>query len=275
VILDHGGEVQREQEAVRFQFEGREAVAVELADGSRVAASAFISGIHPTQTLELVEAGRFRKAYVSRIRELENTMGSFCVYLSLKKKSFGNIPSNVFISQTRKVWTAGEYDHMEWPGACMLYTIPDRQDPEYAESMTISTFMKYGDVKRWEDSGVEKRGEAYLAFKQERAARLISLARSRFSELEGAIEDHYAATPLTFRDYTGIPEGSAYGILKDCNHPRRSYISPNTRVPNLFLTGQNSGVGLHGVLGVTVSALFTCAQFLDIGKLLEEIRNEY
>ncbi len=65
-----------------------------------------------------------------------------------------------------------------------------------------------------------------------------------------------------------------YGILKDCNNPRRSYISPNTRIPNLFLTGQNSGVGLHGVLGVTVSALFTCANFIDIGNLLKEIRNE-
>lgn len=273
-ITGFGGEVRRKKEVTGFIFGEKEATGVKTADGEVIAGKTFISNIHPALTVKLVEPGRFRKAYVSRIQSLENTIGSFCVYIRLRPKSFRNIDSNVFISRTRDVWCAGLYADLPWPSACLLYTTPDPQNPEFAESMAVSAFMKYEEVIEWESTTVEKRGEVYKTFKHEKAEKLIDLVESRFPGTRPSIEDFYTATPLTFRDYTGIPEGSVYGILKDCNNPRWSYISPNTRVPNLYLTGQNSGVGLHGVLGVTVSALFTCANFMDIGILLERMRNE-
>ena len=274
VIEGHGGEIRTSSEVTGMQFEGKEAVAAELADGTAVRGTAFISNIHPANTVKLVEPGRFRKAYVKRVEGLENTIGSFCVYIKLKKGRVRNIDSNVFISVTRDTWCAGFYDRQEWPSACMLYTTPDPDHPGHADSLAVSTFMKYGELKPWEHTTVERRGSDYRAMKRERAETLIALVDSRIPGVTDAVDAYYTATPLTFRDYTGIPEGSVYGILKDCTNPRRSYISPNTRVPNLFLTGQNSGVGLHGVLGVTVSALFTCANFLDAGKMLREMRNE-
>jgi all-trans-retinol 13,14-reductase len=274
VILGNGGQVRRSREVSRLVFEEKNAIAAALEDGSLVKGRSFISNIHPSRTVRLVEPGKFRKAYVTRIEELKNTIGSFCVYIIFRKRSFRNINSNVFISLTNDVWNAGLYDRLDWPSACMLYTKPDNAYPGFAESMTISAFMKYGELKQWEDTCVEKRGKDYRAFKKQKAELLIDLVESRIEGTRNAIEDYYTASPLTFRDYTGVPEGSVYGILKDCNNPRRSYISPSTKVPNLFLTGQNSGVGLHGVLGVTVSALFTCANFIDIGTLLEKIRDE-
>ena len=33
------------------------------------------------------------------------------------------------------------------------------------------------------------------------------------------IEKYYVSTPVTFKDFTGSPEGSGYGILKDCKDP--------------------------------------------------------
>lgn len=273
VILNHGGTVRTGTEVARLHFEGKNASAAELKDGSTVSGKSFVSNIHPALTTKLVEPGRFRKAYVKRVESLENTIGSFCVYVILKKRKFRNINSNVFISAGKDVWSAGNYDRLEWPSACLLYTTPDKENREYAESIVVSAFMKYSEMKAWEDTTVEKRGEDYKVFKREKAGVLVDFAESRIPGIRDAIDEFYTATPLTFRDYTGIPEGSIYGILKDCNHPRYSYISPNTRVPNLFLTGQNSGVGLHGVLGVTVSALFTCANFIDIGVLLKAMRN--
>ncbi|MCP4311158.1 MAG: NAD(P)/FAD-dependent oxidoreductase [Bacteroidetes bacterium] len=274
VIRENGGEVRRNSEVVKFVTDGRSATAVELKDGSLLGGKHFISNLHPSQTVKLVEPGLFRKAYVHRIEDLENTIGSFCLYIKLKKGVFKNINSNVFITSEKSVWHPGEYYKRSWPGACILYTSPDSSDPEYAESMTISSYMKYEEVKEWEGTGVGKRGKRYSAFKHERAGLLIKLVESCLEGLEEAIDTYFSATPLTFRDYTGTPEGTVYGIMKDSRNPRHSYISPNTRIPNLYLTGQNSGVGLHGVLGVTVSALFTCANLLDIGELLNEIRND-
>ena len=113
-----------------------------------------------------------------------------------------------------------------------------------------------------------------LNFKREKAESVLDLVASKYPDLRTSMEDYYAASPLTFRDYTNNPGGSIYGVLKDCNTPRDSYISSKTRVPNLFLSGQNAGVGLHGILGVTISALFTCANFVEINTILSRIRDE-
>jgi len=274
VITGNGGEVRRNSEVVKFLTDGKNATAVQLRDGTELGGRHFISNLHPSRTVKLVEPGLFRKAYVHRIEDLENTIGTFCLYIKLKKGVFRNINSNVYITREKKAWHPGEYENRAWPGACILYTTPDESDPDYAESMTITSYMKYEEVKQWEDSRVGKRGSSYTAMKKERARLIIQLAETRLEGLGEAIDTYYTATPLTFRDYTGAPEGTIYGIRKDSRNPRHSYISPNTRIPNLYLTGQNSGVGLHGVLGVTVSALFTCANLLDIGELLNEIRDD-
>jgi len=273
LILDNGGQLRRKSEVVEFITDGREATGVKLKDGTVLEGKHFISNLHPSLTVKLVEPGLFRKAYVHRIEDLENTIGTFCLYLKLKKGVFRNINSNVYITKENKAWHPGEYAERPWPGACILYTSPDKSDPEFAESMTITSYLKFEDVKEWEGTRVGKRGSRYSAMKKERARLLIELAETRLEGLGKAIDSYYTATPLTFRDYTGAPEGTIYGIKKDCRNPRHSYISTNTRIPNLYLTGQNSGVGLHGVLGVTISAFFTCANLLDIGELLNEIRN--
>jgi all-trans-retinol 13,14-reductase len=51
----------------------------------------------------------------------------------------------------------------------------------------------------------------------------------------------------------------------------KSFISPRTKIPNLLLTGQN--LNLHGVLGVTVSAVLTCSQILGMEYMLEKIHD--
>ena len=273
VILENKGAVRRNSEVVKFHTDGRNATKGELSDNTLIEGKHFISNLHPAQTVKLVEPGLFRKAYVHRIEDLENTIGTFCLYIELKKGVFRNINSNVYITRGKDAWHPGEYERRDWPGACILYTSPDASEPGYAESLTITSYMKFEEVKEWEETRVGRRGSRYTAMKQERARLLIQLAESRLEGLAEAIATYHTASPLTFRDYTGAPEGTIYGIKKDCRNPRHSYISPNTRIPNLYLTGQNSGVGLHGVLGVTVSALFTCANLLDIGELLTEIRN--
>ncbi len=273
VIIRNGGQVQRKKEVINFLFDEKEATAVECRDGSRVKGKNFISNIHPARLVKLVEPGRFRKAYVKRVEALENTIGSFSVYIRLKPGRFKNINSNVYISSGNEVWNAGAYDSVAWPGACIMYTTPGKKNPEYAESMTVTAFMKYEEVKAWEETTVEQRGADYKALKAQKEEALLDLVETKFKGIREVIEATYTASPLTFRDYTGSPGGSIYGILKDFNNPRKSYISPNTKVPNLFMVGQNAGVGLHGVLGVTVSSFFTCANFLDIGELLKQIRN--
>jgi len=273
LIEQTGGSILCGQDVVKLQVENRVAKAAQLKDGSSIAGSSFISSIHPTITNSLVEPGVFRKAYVKRIAELENTTGIFSLYASLKRGEFENIDSNVTLADNGHVWPAGNTDNEQWPEGCILYTTPDKDHPGFARSLVLSAFMDFKKLKSWNHTKIEQRGEDYRTFKKQKADALLDYAQKRIPGIREAVEDIHTATPLTFRDYTGTPDGSAYGILKDCNNMRASYVSTNTRVENLFITGQNSGVGLHGVLGVCVSALFTCAHFLDIEEIMRKMRH--
>ena len=90
----------------------------------------------------------------------------------------------------------------------------------------------------------------------DRNALADSLIR-RVPDLAGAVEKYWTSTPETWERYTGTPGGCAFGIRKK---DALCYVHPRTPVPGLYLTGQNCG--LHGVLGVSETALFTCREIL-------------
>ena len=104
-----------------------------------------------------------------------------------------------------------------------------------------------------------------LAFSEkevpDRAAFASSLIR-RVPGLEPAVEKFWTSTPATWERYTGTPGGSAFGIRKK---DATCYVHPRTPVPGLYLTGQNCG--LHGVLGVSETALSTCREILGESTL--------
>ncbi len=85
------------------------------------------------------------------------------------------------------------------------------------------------------------------------AEELIRKAAVRLPGLPEAVEKYWTSTPKTWERYTGTPGGSAYGIRKNST---ADFLAPQTPLPWLFLTGQN--LGLHGILGTSVSALNTC-----------------
>jgi all-trans-retinol 13,14-reductase len=85
------------------------------------------------------------------------------------------------------------------------------------------------------------------------------------------ISETYTSTPLTYRDYTLTPNGSAYGVRRDCRNLVITMLSPRTPLPNLLLTGQN--LMLHGLEGVSMTALLTCQEILGteyIKKIVTE-----
>ena len=99
----------------------------------------------------------------------------------------------------------------------------------------------------------------------------LQAIEKKFPEIKENSTHIYAATPLTNRDYIGMHDGSMYGIQKDFNHPLKTWISPRTKISNLFLTGQN--INLHGILGTSLSAILTCTLLLDDKSIVDKIKN--
>ena len=135
--------------------------------------------------------------------------------------------------------------------------------------------MHYSEVAQWAETinrtGNETdRGTDYDEFKAQKSEQLLSKVYERLPELKGNLVAQKAATPLTWRDYTGTPTGALYGILKDVNKPNETTIATRTKIPNLLQTGQN--VNLHGILGVSITSIATCAELLGIDYLLNKIK---
>jgi len=47
-------------------------------------------------------------------------------------------------------------------------------------------------------------------------------------------------------------------------------VSQRTKIPNLFLTGQN--INSHGFLGVSIGSIITCAEFLGVNTIMNDIQ---
>ena len=142
--------------------------------------------------------------------------------------------------------------------------------------MTVLTYMRYDEVKQWEDtfntvSEEEDRGKEYEAFKKRKAEKMLDKVEEKFPNLRSHIQSYYTATPLSYRDYIGNGDGSLYGIVKDYRDPLKTFISAHTRIPNLYFTGQN--LNLHGVLGAAMSALVTCIDLMGNESIVQKIKS--
>ncbi len=275
-IRQQGGVIQRNTEVKRIVVEDGRVSSVELKDGSFIHAKYFISNMHPVRTLEMTETNMIKQAYRSRVKELENTVSSFIVNIVFNKEAFPYLKHNYYYHKEGAVWNMTEYTEENWPlGYALFFSASSRSDV-YAESMTILAYMKFDEVKQWGDtfntvSKEEDRGEDYEAFKKRKAELLIDVVEEKFPGLRKAIKSFYTATPLSYRDYIGNDDGSMYGIAKDYRNPLKTFISPRTKIPNLYLTGQN--LNLHGVLGASMSGLVTCVAFMGNESIIEKIRN--
>ena len=138
----------------------------------------------------------------------------------------------------------------------------------FAESAELSGYMKFDDVREWENTTVGKRGEAYLQFKEEKAERFIKSSTDSFPGIMNNIEYYETSTPLTYRDYTYKRRFYVWHITRH-QSPVQTYISQRTKIPNLFLTGQN--INTHGILGVMIGSIITCAEFIGLNNIIKDI----
>lgn len=269
VIRARGGTVLNNSEVTRIIVDNNQVAGVEIDHAERIESRYIISNVHPRQTLTLLDKNRcIKNAYISRINSLENTYGIFTLYLILKEKSYPYMNQNLYLHGDNDVW----YDKKVNMGSttnCMVSTQASSRNSDYADVISILTPMYIDELSAWQNTLPEQRGEDYKAFKMEKARQLLEFIKSHGIDFTDHIETMYTTTPLSYRDFTGTCDGSAYGIIKDYKCPQVGFVSTRTKLGNLFLTGQNLNV--HGALGVTLTSIITCGELLGHEYLAKQI----
>jgi all-trans-retinol 13,14-reductase len=241
---------------------------VVLKDGRKYFGKQFISNMHPAATLLLDGLEKIRSTYRKRIQSLENTAGFFTLYLVFKEDFFPYLNYNLFQYYHDDYFNDTLPDE-QWPHTYVIYTPFHEEGREFTRTASIISFMKNEECRKWIDLEPEQRGQDYYDFRDLKAEKLLDSAEKRYPGIRNGIEKNYVSTPLTFKDFTGTPEGSGYGILKDRENVARSIILPRTKIPNLYFTGQN--LNIHGILGTTVSAFITCSEFIGFKNLVNKV----
>ena len=266
-LRKYGAEIHKHHEVTDFKFDEKGILrSVKTKNKKEFYGKKFISNIEIRTTMDLVGKDKFKKSFIHRVEDLEPTCSCFSVYIVLKPECIPYFNHNYYHYRTPEtVWKTCDYDRENWPECYMLSSVPSKKHPEFSESLTAITYMEFDEVEQWQntfntvaDKG--DRGESYEDFKKRKAELFIKEISKKIPNLENCIQEVYASTPLSYRDYIGGYKGNMYGYVKDSHNPLKSIISPKTKIPNLFLTGQS--INMHGILGVTIGAFVTCSEIL-------------
>ena len=227
-IKHMGGDVICRAEVTELiEHEGR-IVAALTANGERYEADCFISDIHPAQTFALVKDSKvLKKIFRTRMSMLVNTYGMYTYSLVLKPHAHSYFNHNKFVYEGGSVW-----------------------DEHTAKVMLSCRVPEDG-----------KEDNLLLDLLTPCEGHPMALAEKAVPGLRDMVEQQYVSTPHTWQRFTRTPEGSAYGVRKDCRQPLLTMLSPRTPLSNLLLTGQN--VMLHGLEGVVMTAQQTCDILLN------------
>ncbi len=268
-IERYGGNVLSHKKVVRIVCDETHAVGVETLGGEYYPCDYVISDAHPMRTLEMLDTKLIRPAFRNRINHIKQTVGCFSVYLHFKENAVPYLNYNYYGYKENTPWNCENYTEDSWPKGFLYMHFCPKEESSYATTGVVLSYMQMTDVEQWKGTAIGRRGKDYEEFKRKKAEKLLDALEQHFPDIRDKIEAYYTSTPLTYLDYTGTEAGSMYGNAKDISQGAAYRVPQRTKVPNVYMTGQN--INSHGMLGVLVGTIVTCSEFLTAKTIYEQI----
>lgn len=275
-LRNYGVDIFKSEKVIHLSEKNGKIDSVHTEAGRHFLAKNFIVNVHPATALNWLDSKLIKPTYKKRIVGAANSISSFMVNIVLQPNQIKFINSNLYWNNTKCNNNFTQYAIDDFPANYALYFTEDPLNKGYADTVSILTYMHQSETDQWQKTHnrtaePSERTTSYQEWKQKRSETLIDKVAERFPEIKQHIISYKTATPLTFRDYMGSPDGAMYGIEKNVHKPYETQIPIKTKIPNLYFTGQN--VNLHGVLGVSITAVATCGNLLGLEYLLDKINN--
>ncbi len=250
VIVRHGGEVRTDTAATQLRGHDRHIDAV-ATSRELLHPRVVVAAIAPQRLLPMMPDGLFPKAFAHRVAQMPMGISALKVFYDLEPErvAFQGYPTFIY-----------------GPERWMYVTPPVADQGPWARTLEVIYPMPFAAVSAWADSRTGQRPAAYEAWKAQQIERVTDRVAQHLPGFHNAVRHAFAASPLTWRDWLGSPEGAMFGPLKDCLDPARTQLSVTTKVDNLFLTGQC--IHQHGICGTPLTALLTAEAILGEGTIL-------
>ncbi len=268
-IERYGSRLLTSAKATRIITDQSKAAAVEINGNETLPADIVVAAIHPSPLIDLLgDTPLLRPVFKRRMQSLPASLSVFSLYLKFKPDTI-KYRNNNYYAYRNDPWSCQELDSDGLHQGYLYMHFCDRPRQEFANAGVLIAYMPYELVAPWKGTPINRRGDNYRQLMDLYARKLIQRAAEDFPELPDSIEQYYTSSPLTYEDYTSTPQGAMYGVAKDVTLGAAGRVSHVTRIPNLFLAGQN--VNSHGMLGVLIGTTLTAADIIGIDKLKELI----
>jgi all-trans-retinol 13,14-reductase len=245
-------------EPVSFEgVEGRTARVLRLDTGEAIDFDECVLTIDPRALLKIVPPEHYSPAFRNRILDFESTHGFFCVYGTGERLGDAALDDELWLLYPRCDLDVLLRPSPAQPG--VLCFVPFSESGGRGKETVFSAMesMFFDAVRPFADSTIGRRGPEYAVFKNNCTRRILSRIAASPPGNRYRLNPVCEASPLTFRDYLYVPEGSAYGIQQRIG---QHALLGRIRIRNIFMAGQNAF--LPGILGSLWSSVLVARQIL-------------
>ncbi|MDO8330601.1 MAG: NAD(P)/FAD-dependent oxidoreductase [Fluviicoccus sp.] len=262
-----GGEVFTYAKVKEIIVEGGKSRGVLMDDGTRIESKVVISCAGVMNTFEkLVPPAEVKKAgYDKHLKTVTKSCAHLGIYAGLKgtpeelglpKTNFWIYPSNDYDGDIQRF-----FNDKNAPMPVVYISFPSAKDPDYSRrhpgtsTIEIVAPAPYEWFEPWKNTVWGKRGEDYDALKKAMGDRLMEALYEKMPQLRGKVDYYEVSTPLSTEYFNAYDRGELYGIDHDPKRFSQSWLTPKTKIPGLYLTGQD--ILSCGVVGAMMGGVLT------------------
>ena len=265
-----GGEVFTYANAEQIVVDEGKVYGVRMSDGHVIECPVVISSAGVDNTFgHLLPAELVRsKGYKLSMREVRPSVGHLCLYIGVQNTAEElGLPKTNFWIYPHNDYDKAVADFRADPAApfpVVYVSFPSAKDPEYLDrhpgtaTIEIVAPAPYEQFERWKGSTWGKRGEDYESLKAELSERLLQHLYDKLPQLDGKIDYHELSTPLSTEWFSAYRHGELYGLDHTPERLQQDWLTPRTRIPGLWLTGQD--ILTCGVTGAMMCGLLTASE---------------
>ena len=230
-----------------------------LNNGETVTAQNCIFTIHPKQILEILPREHLTKAFINRVEGFEEAMGFFCVFAQIENPAPQDFELTIV-----SLFPVNDLNLLLAPGNCgePALTIMKSREELLGKSYCVLNALEvsfFEDVKSWQNSKVNSRGEKYLEYKRAHAQNILRRVEKFYPQYQNRLKVMDVSSQLTFRDYLNSPQGSAYGVKQSQG---QFNLFGKLPIRNCYAAGQSAV--LPGIVGSMLSSFMVARSV--IGK---------
>jgi all-trans-retinol 13,14-reductase len=245
---------------------------VRMADGTEIAARCVISDAGAINTFARLLPAEIagQHGYDRLIERVKPSIGHLGVYIGLEATA-----AEIGLPKTNYwIYPGSDYDAAldrfladpSDPFPAVYISFPSAKDPDFARrrpgkaTIEIVAPAPYETFAPWAERTWGQRGEEYEALKQRYGERLLEHLYDKVPQVRGRIDYWEVSTPLSMKWFCGWERGELYGLDHDPSRMRQRWLRPRTKVPGLWLTGQDimscgvSGAMMGGLAAATAIA---------------------